>query len=157
MSLFPVARMSPYVPRMSFLGDTVSDFDRIFDNFFHGVPTMASHSPSEKLMANVPRANILTSKEGYLIEMAVPGFSRGDFNINVEDNTLTISVSTEDGPEYLDNLKRREFSYSSFTRSWTLPEGSSIENIAADYEAGILKVAIPAESINQTSRQIEVR
>ena len=89
--------------------------------------------------------------------MAVPGFSRGDFNINVEDNTLTISVSTEDGPEYLDNLKRREFSYSSFTRSWTLPEGSSIENIAADYEAGILKVAIPAESINQTSRQIEVR
>jgi HSP20 family protein len=89
--------------------------------------------------------------------MAVPGFSRGDFNIVIEDNALTISVSTEDGAEYLSNLKRREFSYSSFTRSWTLPEGSSIENIVADYEAGILKVAIPAESANLISRQIEVR
>ena len=146
MSLFPVTRMT-------MLGD---DFDRIFDNFF-GMPARVSPSHSDKLMTNVPRANILTNKEGYLIEMAVPGFSRGDFDINVEDNALTISVSTEDGPEYLDNLKRREFSYSSFTRSWTLPEGSSIENIAADYEAGILKVLIPAESVGKTSRQIEVR
>jgi HSP20 family protein len=149
MSLFPVTRVS-------LLGDTVNEFDRIFDNFF-GAPAMASHSPSEKLMTNIPRANILTNKEGYLIEMAVPGFSRGDFNIVIEDNALTISVSTEDGAEYLSNLKRREFSYSSFTRSWTLPEGSSIENIVADYEAGILKVAIPAESANLISRQIEVR
>jgi len=149
MSLFPVTRVS-------LLGDTVSEFDRIFDNFF-GAPVMANHSPSEKLMTNVPRANILTNKEGYLIEMAVPGFSRGDFNIVIEDNALTISVSTEDGPEHLSNLKRREFSYSSFTRSWTLPEGSSIENIVADYEAGILKVTIPAESANLISRQIEVR
>ena len=146
MSLFPVTRMT-------MLGD---DFDRVFDNFF-SMPARASSSHSDKLMANVPRANILTNKEGYLIEMAVPGFSRGDFDINVEDNALTISVSTEDNPEYLDNLKRREFSYSSFTRSWTLPEGSSIENIAADYEAGILKVLIPAESVGKTSRQIEVR
>jgi HSP20 family protein len=144
MSLFPMTRIS----------DPFPELDRVFDLF------MNDSVPSKNLKINqaiqAPRANVLREDKGYTIELAVPGFSRGDFDIDVSDNVLTISVVSEDNKEYTSSLKRREFSYSSFSRSWSLPEGTLAAGIEAEYRAGILNVSIPTETARSTNRKIEV-
>jgi len=151
MSLFPVTRMSIFNP--------VSDFDRLFDTFlserYDHEPTRAHVTTNA--MSTMPKANILEEKNGYVIELAVPGFSRGDFNLEVNENVLTISVNSEDTKEYTDALKRREYSYTAFTRSWNLPEGVSANMIDAAYSAGILTVNIPVETKTVRKLQIEVK
>lgn len=156
MNLFPVTRMSILNP--------VSEFDRVFDALLDGKyvtrASTAAGSPNaydDMRTPTIPRANILESKGGYSIEMAVPGFSRGDFNISVDDNVLTVSVSSEDTPEYTDALKRQEFNYASFERSWTLPDGVSAGGIDAEYNSGILSLSIPVESKSARKLQIEVK
>ena len=151
MSLFPITRMSIFNP--------VSDFDRLFDTFLDETYPARRDSigRSDVAMATIPRANVLEEKNGYSIELAAPGFSRGDFNIEVNDNMLTVSVSSEDTPEYASALKRREYSYTSFTRSWNLPETVSVNMIDATYSAGILTVNIPMEAKSAKKLQIEVK
>ena len=144
MSLFPVLRM----------GDSqnlFSDFDNMFDMFLTSPP-----SGRVKNAITSPRANILMGDNSYTIELAAPGFSRGDFEIDVNNNTLTISVSSEDGLEYKRNITRREFSYSSFARSWTLPDGVYVDGISAVYNSGILSVSIPSDPQKSKARKIEV-
>jgi HSP20 family protein len=92
------------------------------------------------------RANITKTDESYLITLAAPGLSREDFNINVENNTLSISSEHADESVSKDsNYTTREFSYGAFTRAWSLPEGVNSDAITARYEAGLLKVDIPTE------------
>jgi HSP20 family protein len=154
MSLFPVTRMSILNP--------VSEFDRVFDTLLNA-STRASmiagpaSAYDDMHMPTIPRANILENKEGYSIELAVPGFSRGDFNISVDDNILTVSVNSEDTSEYTNALKRQEFSYTSFERSWTLPEGVSAAGIDAQYNSGILSLSVPVETKSARKLQIEVK
>ena len=143
MSLFPMTRMS----------DPFSDLDRMFDLFMSD--GLATRNLTKNL-AKVPRANVINTENGYAIELAAPGFSRGDFNIDVNDNVLTVSVTCEDGPEYVKNLRSREFSYESFSRSWSLSKGVMIDGIEAHYEAGILSVSIPAETKKSMNRTIDV-
>ena len=101
MSLFPVTRMSILNP--------VSEFDRVFDTLLNA-STRASmiagpaSAYDDMHMPTIPRANILENKEGYSIELAVPGFSRGDFNISVDDNVLTINDLSASSKDLL-NLK----------------------------------------------------
>ncbi len=101
-----------------------------------------------------PKANISKDETGYQISLAAPGLSRGDFNIEITDNVLTVSVENDSKNE---NSIKQEYFYGSFSRSWSLPETAVIENMSADYEAGILKVNIPVKdvTINKT-KKIEV-
>ena len=145
MSLFPMTRIS----------DPFPELDRVFDLFINN--SVPNKGPELNQAIQTPRANVLREDKGYTIELAAPGFSRGDFDIGVNDNVLTISVNrTEDTKEYISNLKRREFSYSSFSRSWSLPEGTLVAGIEAEYQAGILNVSIPTETARSTNRKIEV-
>jgi len=148
MSLFPTTRMSILSP--------ISDFDRIFDTFLYN--RTPGYSPADTVSVTMsPKANVLESDAGYEIELAAPGFARSDFSIEVSNNTLTVSanmnVHSDGGP----TIKHREYDYSSFTRSWTLPENVTINMIDATYNAGILTVIIPVESQSSQTLQIEVR
>ncbi|HIL96258.1 MAG TPA: Hsp20/alpha crystallin family protein [Pseudomonadales bacterium] len=120
------------------------DFNDVFSSFFGpSLSTVIEQLPSSTFVST-PRANIDQTDEGYIINLAAPGFSRDDFSIDVENNVLTISVIDENaGLVNKTNTTLHEYSYSSFTRSWTLPEGAQIEVIGARYEAGILEVNIP--------------
>lgn len=151
MSLFPITRMSILNP--------ISDFDHIFDTLMDSNYRLSprTYTNVTEPVSTVPRANILEEKNGFAIELAAPGFSRGDFSIEVNESTLTVSVSSEDGPEYAEKLKSREYSYTSFTRSWNLPENVSVNMIDARYEAGILIVNIPVEMKTAKKLQIEVQ
>ncbi len=133
--------------------DVLTTFDTMFDNFFN-YPTLRNRSTSK--VGTTPRANVVKGDNGYTIEMAAPGFSRDDFNIDVENNTLTVSVISEDNPEYDEKIQTREYSYSNFSRSWSMPKDANVEGISARYDAGILFVEVPVEGKKETKRIISV-
>ncbi len=105
----------------------------------------------------VPRANVIKNENGYSIELAAPGFSRDEFELSVDNNTLTVSVNTEDTPDYEKSVTMREYKFQSFTRSWTLPENSNVEGVTARYDAGILYIDVPVESQRRGKTTISVQ
>ena len=128
-----------------------STFDNFFDNFLN-----LSQAGQTNYMT-VPRANTVKTENGYSIELAAPGFTRDEFQLNVDNNTLTVSVNTEDSDEYEKNVTNREYKFQSFTRSWNLPESVNIEAIEARYDAGILYVEVPVEDTRRLRKVITVR
>ena len=144
-SLFPVSRY----------GNHLNLFDDMF-NAMLGLPIQSNFEEKSNSIT-VPRANILKVDNGYSIELAVPGFSRNDFNIAVNNNILTISSEVEVANEYKQSLSTQEYSYNTFSRSWTLPSNVYAKGIDARYEAGILSVEVPVESNDAGFIQIDVK
>jgi len=104
-----------------------------------------------------PSVNLIENENEYLIDVATPGFNKSNFNVEVKGDKLEISAesSIENNKDDL-NYKKREFSYSSFKRSFSLPKNVEPEQISADYVDGILKVSIP-KSKNKDSPSIRVK
>ena len=103
-----------------------------------------------------PRANVVKNDTGYGIELAAPGFSRDEFVLAVENGRLSIELHTEDSQEYEDKIQHREYRFTNFKRSFSLPENTNIDGIAARYEAGILYVDVPVEEKGVQKRKIIV-
>ena len=103
--------------------------------------------------------NISESENNYHVELAAPGLKKEDFKLNLERNQLSISVEQSANQE--DNQKnysKREYSYSSFVRSFTLPETADHAQIEANYTDGILKIDIAKrEEAKAVRRQIEIK
>lgn len=98
----------------------------------------------KKLKHTLPAVNIKENKNEFKIEFASPGFSKKDFKIDLHEDVLTISAEKEkEKNEESDNFTRKEFSYNSFSRSFTLPKTVNAEKIDAKYNDGILKLSIP--------------
>lgn len=93
----------------------------------------------------LPAVNVLDTANDYLVKMAVPGLKKSDFNISVDNLLLSISAEVKSEYENVDNenYTRREFGYSSFKRTFTLPESVETDKISAKYDDGILKVTLP--------------
>jgi HSP20 family protein len=108
----------------------------------------------------LPSINIKEDKEQFEVEMAAPGLEKDDFKINLDNNVLTISSEKkiENETKSEEKFTRREFSYQSFCRSFTLPRYVESEDIKAKYENGILKVTIPKkeEAKPKPVKQIEI-
>lgn len=93
---------------------------------------------------DMPAVNIIEGKEDYKIDVAAPGLNKEDFKVNLDNNVLTVSSEKEFKNESNeDNILRREFSYSSFSRSFTLPETINGEKIKATHKDGILSLVVP--------------
>lgn len=93
---------------------------------------------------SAPSVNVKESEKGFELAVAAPGLEKKDFRISVDKNQLTISAQKEkNSEENNDRFLRKEFSYESFTRSFTLPESIDAENITAVYENGVLNVTLP--------------
>lgn len=114
----------------------------------------------ENLPGKVPAVNIKENDKDFELELSVPGRSKEDFNIEVDDNVLTVSseVKTENEVSE-DNYTRREFGYASFKRAFTLPETIDEGKINASYEDGILKFTLPKrkEALPKPKRLIELK
>lgn len=111
--------------------------------------SLFSHPLNGHSEFTVPPVNISESDNSFLVELAAPGLKKDDFKISLDRNQMSIAVeqstSTEGETENkTDNVKysKREFSYQSFSRSFTLPETANLEGISASYEDGVLKVSI---------------
>lgn len=109
----------------------------------------------------VPSINITEGKNSYKIEMAAPGLKKEDFNIDVDGNLVTISCKKESenkNDKDDSSYSRVEYSYSSFVRSFTVPEYVDTARIAAKYTDGILNLNIPKkpEAQKHKSQKIKV-
>lgn len=93
----------------------------------------------------LPAVNIKETENEFIVDVAVPGMEKKDFKIDLDNDVLTISSEkTVNNEESKENYTRKEYSYRSFKRSFTLPQGIvNRENIEAVYKSGELKITIP--------------
>lgn len=138
----------PNFPSLSTWFDdfTIGDFPSIFSsNFNTGI--------------SMPKVNIKELPDAFIVEMAVPGLKKSDFNIDLDNNLLSISAELKEENENKDNgYTRREFGYSSFKRAFTLPESVNDSKINANYNEGILTVHLPKreEAKQKPARTIKI-
>ena len=110
------------------------------------------------LNANLPSANISEDEKAFKIELAAPGLEKKDFKVETDNGTLTISSEKQkEEKEERENYRRREFTFSSFSRSFQLPNNSVPEKIEAKYEGGILKLTLPKKEITPTKQKKEIK
>ncbi|MBF5027797.1 Hsp20/alpha crystallin family protein [Planobacterium oryzisoli] len=130
----------------------------LFDDFF---TKDLFDFDSQKSSATLPSVNVKECDNAFEIEFAAPGMKKENFKINLEGNQLEISA--EDKSDVQDTSSdgrytRREFNYSSFRRSFTIPESVDQENIEASYTDGILKVVVPKKEVTvHKAKAIEVK
>jgi len=116
----------------------------VFDDFFKPWNEWFENSNQGGRTFNMPAVNITEHKDEYQVSLAVPGLKKDDFKINVDGNMLIISSEKEATTEDKEKkFTRKEYSYSSFSRSFTLPEEINKEKIEAKYEDGVLKLTLP--------------
>ena len=130
----------------SFVNDFFKPWNEWFDNGF------------EKTLS-VPAVNITENNKQYDISVAAPGMKKDDFKINIEGNMLTVSAEKEENKEEKDaKYNRKEYSYSSFSRSFTMPDEVMSDKIEASYEDGILKLMLPKnEDSKNAAKTIAVK
>ena len=130
----------------SLMGDFLNDLPKSFRDDFAGNGNVF-----------VP-VNIKETKEAYQLEVVAPGMDKNDFNVNIEKNILT--VSGEKKNEVKDENEkqiRREYSFRSFKRSFTLDETIDAEKIEATYANGVLMLNLPRKEEVKTSKAISVK
>ena len=135
-------------------------YPSLFDRFFGNDLFDWSNQNFSSTNTTLPSVNIKESNDDFEVEVAAPGFDKSDFKIELNNDVLTISSDknleseTNEGQQFT----RREFSYQSFSRSFTLPNIADSEKIEAKYENGILRVVIPKkeEAKPKPARQISI-
>ena len=114
---------------------------------------------NDRFVAKTPAVNIAETENEFHIELAVPGLKKEDFKINLDKNVLSVSAekkaeNVEEGKKY----SKREYTYNSFVRSFTLPESADQSKIAAEYTDGILKLNVTKkEEAKFQTREIAVK
>jgi HSP20 family protein len=137
----------------------VSTRPTVFDDFLKPWNEWFDDNRWNKMLT-VPAVNITESPDHYKVVLAAPGMKKEDFKIAVEGNMLTISSEKEQSNE--ENLKtytRKEYNYSSFSRSFTLPDEVNKEKIGASYTDGLLSIVLPRKesSVKTTATNIAVK
>ena len=147
MSTRSLARSTEKMPSL------FNDFFRPWDEWFEGGLTSR--------VLNVPAVNITENKDEFMVSLAIPGMKKEDFNIDIEGNMLTISSEKEESKQEKDEkYTRKEFNYSSFSRSFSLPDEVNMEKIDARYVDGVLKLSLPKKEEAKkiaTSKHIAIK
>jgi HSP20 family protein len=106
-----------------------------------------------------PSVNIVENESMFKLEVAAPGLAKEDFKINVEDKVLTVSAEKKIETETNEGEKilRREFGYSNFKRTFTLPENVNVKDIKAVYENGVLNVHLPKAEVKKMIQTIDIQ
>lgn len=141
-------------PTKTVNSDVVNPYvNSIFDNLFN------DSFITDRLVTRVPAVNIAETQDSYTIELAAPGLQKSDFKINVDKNLITISVDKKEESVAEDKLySKKEFSYTSFARSFSLPESVNYNSIDATYTDGVLNVSVgKKEEAIVAKRLIEVK
>lgn len=133
-------------------------FSNMFGDFFDKAFSDWSNTNFSLTNTTLPATNIKETKDDFIVTMAVPGMSKKDFNINLSNNILTISSEKkEEKKENEDNYNRREYSYQSFSRSFTLPKDVvNDEKITAKYNNGELLITIPKKEEAKPKKPLQI-
>ncbi|HEX4076793.1 MAG TPA: Hsp20/alpha crystallin family protein [Candidatus Acidoferrales bacterium] len=139
------------------LFDFRRDFDGIFNRFLAGAASPGSRTPAP--LATVPpiEVRIDNTDKKYHVRMALPGVDPKEVQISLQGDALTVSgehrsEEEKKGSDYV----HREFSYEQFQRVIPLPEGLDTEKISAEFNNGVLEIAVPF-SATALPKQIEIK
>nr|WP_321451486.1 Hsp20 family protein [uncultured Carboxylicivirga sp.] len=118
----------------------------IFDRFFDGELMDFNSNNFSNTNTTMPAVNVKENDNEFTIEVAAPGMKKDDFKVSYDNGRLTIAseVKNESEEKEGEKVTRREFSYQSFQRSFSIAENVvQSENISASYENGILHISMP--------------
>jgi HSP20 family protein len=152
--MMPTRRDSSNYPttRKNMFPDFFSNLGSFFDEDVFGSRMMPS-----RMMQNMPATNIKENDKNFQIEIAAPGLKKEDFNVDIENGMLTISAEKKDEKEEKDeNYTRQEYNYSSFSRSFRLPESVTEDDIDASYKDGVLMLTIPKKEEPQKPQRKQI-
>lgn len=127
-------------------------FSEVFENLFN-------EAFSDRMLIRMPAVNISETPESYYIELAAPGLKKDDFKIRLDKDILSISVErSETSTDKAINYLKREYSYGSFVRSFSLPDSIDDQHIDAMYTNGVLHINIAKkEEAKSVTRKIEIK
>jgi len=129
-----------FLPDFNWADNFFSDDDGFFDRWFKA--------------RTVPPVNVVELPEVFKMEFDVPGMAKEDFDISVDNGMLVVKAEHRASNEEVhDNFKRKEFDYTTFTRTFWLPENVDVEAIDADYKNGILKLALPKLEVEESEKR----
>lgn len=138
-----------------------SQIPSLFDEFFKPWSAWFDNGFLPTGTLSVPAVNVTEDKNQYTVSLAAPGLKKDDFKIELDGNLLTISSEKEEEKEESkEKYTRREYSYTSFSRSFTLPDDVRQEGIEAVYEDGVLKIRLARKegsAASTASKTITVR
>jgi HSP20 family protein len=148
-----MTQMTRYNNPTRTLRDLQREVDTIFDRFF-GRGDEGSNAGSSMW---APRTDLVETDDAYRLHLDVPGMTKEDININLQNNTLTVSGTrsaeqTNEGDEYV----RVERTFGNFHRTFTLPNAVDAENIEAAYNEGVLEINVP-KTEKAARRKIEIQ
>lgn len=130
-------------------------FDFFDDKFFNDPLSTLTTT-----QAQGPKCNIYTFDDdvhsGVKFDLFVPGYSRSDINISIDNHVLTIESHNEHFNKHNKKYLQREFFNHKFKRSWSLPKNVNIEKIDASYDSGILSVTVPYENTKKSATKISI-
>lgn len=147
--LFPSASLAP-------------SFDLLVDDFFNRHLLGYNDRNFPAIGSRIPSANIEETPKSFKIELAAPGLRKEDFNVELKNNILTIASEKEESSEEKDEegrIRRKEFNFSSFQRSFTLPETANEEKIEATYKDGILHLEVAKKRTDspKSAKKIDIK
>ena len=118
-----------------------TSIDSFLDSFFNG---SINHFADGNFATSSPSTNVVESENAYKIELAAPGLEKSDFTLSLDQDLLTIEVKKETkAEETKEKFIKREFNFTSFKRTFTLPDTVNANDINATYENGVLSVVFP--------------
>lgn len=114
---------------------------------------------NDRLISQVPAVNLSESDGYFHVELAAPGLKKEDFKLHLDGNMLKVSVQRQHEDNSTEKIySKREYSYSTWVRSFTLPESANAEQIEANYTEGVLTIDIAKrEDAKIVRRQIEIK
>ena len=141
---------------MNIIRKTTPWFPSLFDEFF----TCDFGIDLAPRIYQTPAVNLTEKEDAFHMELVAPCKEKKDFDVVLEEDTLTISTTSENEIVEDDTqFTRREFDYTSFTRSFRIPETIDTKRIKANYKNGLLSIVLPKrkEAIPEPKKQIEIR
>lgn len=131
-------------------------FSNWLDDFF---PDNGDFPKPSVRGVSIPAVNVTENKDAFKLKVAAPGFRKDDFKLEIHNGYLTISGESKEEKEDKDEkFTRQEYRYSTFSRTFTLPENIKGEAITAEYTDGVLKVTLPKKTVDEKPvQQITVK
>ncbi|MBM9498688.1 Hsp20/alpha crystallin family protein [Leptospira sp. 201903071] len=126
------------------------------DHFFRNWPDWNELFHND-WVSHVPAVNVKRNPSGYELDFAAPGLDKKDFKIDIDGEMLTISAEKEsENKEEDKQYSKREYNYSSFSRSFTLPDSVDRSKISAKYDNGVLKLSLPKKEGTPKTSPVQI-
>jgi len=134
------------------------NFDNMVDELFNGLPVVLNDGYNFLTKQGYVPVNIKENANGYTLEVVAPGFEKTDFKVNLDNNVLTVSAEKK-SEEKVENEKqiRKEYSYRSFKRSFTIDDKVDATAVEASYVNGVLTLNLPKKAeVKEAAKDIKI-